>query len=460
MVTISAPPAPTIKISSGDGQAARPGAAVRLAPAVLVTKADGSPWAGVVVTFAVAGGGGAVAGPTQTTGANGIATVGSWTLGAALGPNTLTATAAAAGVYGNPVSFSALGMDMQTMSGGAGNHSCGIAIDNRTYCWGQNNWGQLGDGTAIDRYQPTPIVDDPTVASLAAGMFATCGLSPKGQAYCWGSGAYLSYPWRPTPVGGALRFTTLSPGTFSVCGVATDGAGYCWGANYNGQLGDGSKTTRPTPTPVAGGLQFINLVVGDKHGCGVTTAGEAYCWGTNQYGALGDGTTTDHLLPAPVATTERFTRLSLGNYYTCGLTTSGEAYCWGAGGLGNGTGGVELRPTKVVGGHTFTALITGAGHTCGLTPSGAAYCWGAASKGQLGIGPTVSNSIDTPVPVSGGFLFQELAAGWEHTCGLTSGGTAYCWGDNDNGQLGDGTTTTRWVPTGVIGGLQFLVAGP
>lgn len=456
----ASPGAPTIVISSGDGQAARPGAAVPIAPSVLVTRADGSPWTGVVVTFAVTGGGGTVTGPTQTTGANGVATVGGWTLGAALGPNTLTATAAVTGLSGNPVSIAALGMDIQTVSGGAGNHTCGVASNGKTYCWGENNWGQLGDGSAIDRYQPTAILNDPGLASLASTFFATCGLTPKGQAYCWGSGSWLSYPWSPTPVGGGLRFVTLNPGTFSVCGLATDGVGYCWGANYNGQLGDGTTTARSTPTPVAGGLQLMNLVVGDKHGCGVTNTGEAWCWGSNQYGMLGDGTTTDHLLPAPVATTQRFTMLSLGNWHTCGLNAAGEAYCWGVNGLGNGTGATELQPAKVVGGHTFTTLTSGAAFTCGLTPSGAVYCWGMATKGELGIGPTMAISIDTPVPVTGGLLFQQIAVGWEHSCGLTAGGTAYCWGDNDNGQVGDGTTVTRWVPTPVMGGLQFRVAGP
>ncbi len=454
------PSTASIVISSGDGQAARPGATVAIAPSVLVTRADGSPWPGVSVSFAVTGGGGAVTAPTQITGVNGIATVGGWTLGATLGANSLTATAAAPGLAGNPVSINALSMDIQTISGGGGNHTCAIASNGKTYCWGENNWGQLGDGSAIDRHQPTPLLNDPGLASLAATMFSTCGLTPRGQAFCWGSGAYLSYPWSPTPVGGALRFVTLNPGTFSVCGLGTDGVGYCWGANYNGQLGDGTTTPRSTPTAVAGGLHFINLVVGDKHGCGVTTTGEAWCWGTNQYGTLGDGTTTDHYLPAPVATTERFTMLSLGNWHSCGLNTAGEAFCWGVNGLGNGTGATELQPARVVGGHTFTTLTSGAAFTCGLTPSGAVYCWGMATKGELGIGPTMAISIESPVPAIGGLLFQRIAVGWEHSCGLTASGTAYCWGDNDNGQVGDGTTITRWAPTPVLGGLQFQVTGP
>ncbi len=453
-------PAPTARmvIVSGDSQVAAPNAAVPIPPAVLVTRADGSPWAGVVVTFAVSGGGGAVTGATPTTGMDGIATVGSWILGATPGSNALTATAADSGIQGSPVTFTAAGLGPHPMAAG-GFHACGVASGGATYCWGLNNWGQLGDGTYLARHEPTPVLGAPPFVTLTAGLYFTCGLTADGTAYCWGNTGATTY-FGPGQVGGALRFTSLSAShSFSTCGLATDGTAYCWGENYWGQLGDGTTNRRTEPTPVTGGLTFTTLVAGYSHSCGLTQAGELYCWGSNEWGQLGDSTMTDRLVPTPVATTLRFAKLTLGKLHTCALTPLGEAYCWGTGEMGDGTSGTRPAPVKVLGGLTFTTLTTGAIHTCGLTTAGAAYCWGQGTKGQLGLG-TLPNWVYVPKPVAGGLTFHDIVGGWEFTSAITTDGVAYAWGENSDGQLGDGTTSNRISPTPVIGGLQFLGGAP
>jgi len=181
----------------------------------------------------------------------------------------------------------------------------------------------------------------------------------------------------------------------------------------------------------------------------------AYCWGSNGYGQLGDGTVgTNRSAPVDVSGGRAFTALVAGSNHTCGLVSGGTTYCWGSnlfGQLGDGTSGYgtdRTAPVAVSGGRTFTALVAGGYHTCGLVSGGTAYCWGGNYSGQLGDG-TTSQQL-APVEVSDGRVFTALVAGGNQTCGLVSGGTAYCWGDNSFGELGDGTSgTNRRSPVAV-----------
>jgi alpha-tubulin suppressor-like RCC1 family protein len=151
-----------------------------------------------------------------------------------------------------------------------------------------------------------------------------------------------------------------------------------------------------------------------------------------------------------------FQSISAGAGHTCGLTADGTAYCWGVnykGQLGDGTmGGRRNSPAAVAGGLVFTYISAGAEHTCGLTTDGVAYCWGDNNNGRLGDGTTTSRP--RPVAVARGLVFRAIA-GNEHTCGLTRDGAAYCWGPNTFGRLGDGSTNSRLSPVAVSRGLVF-----
>ena len=250
----------------------------------------------------------------------------------------------------------------------------------------------------------------------------------------------------------------VSAGEGDSCGLTTGGNGYCWGDNFRGQLGDGTTTGRLTPVLVSGSLSFALLSALSDHTCGITTGGDTYCWGLNDQGQLGDGTTTDRVTPVLVSGGLSFASLSSGENHTCGLTTGGIAYCWGRndlGQLGDGTTTERLTPVLVSGGLSFASLNAGGGqgHTCGLTTGGEAYCWGRNFDGQLGDGTTTNRLA--PVLVSSGQSFTALSAGGFHSCGVTTGGDAYCWGENFFGELGDGTTTDRLTPVLVSGSLSF-----
>src|SRR5438067_2118836 len=224
--------------------------------------------------------------------------------------------------------------------------------------------------------------------------------------------------------------------------------------------GDGA----PTSPPGATGLAWAAVSAGFEHTCGLTTAGAAYCWGQGYAGKLGDGSTSDRSSPVLVAGGARFVSLSAGGHHTCAVTAAGAAYCWGYNvygqlGVGTTTGpescatanpdvtvDCSVAPAPVAGGISFAAVSAAAG---------AAYSWGSNDEGDLGDGTTTQRL--TPVPVASDVRFAALARGIAngHTCGVTAAGAAYCWGSNRTGQLGDGTTTQRLTPVPVASSVPF-----
>jgi len=347
-------------------------------------------------------------------------------------------------------------------------HTCGVTTDGAAYCWGDNFSGQLGEGTspaAWYRSSPAPVAGGLRFTMISTGVWHTCGVTPGGAAYCWGDNFFGQLGdgtsvarATPVPVAGGLRFAAVSAGSFHTCGVTASGAAYCWGDNQNGQLGDGTTDRRTTPVPVKGAFTFTTISAGHAHTCGVISSGVAVCWGDDGSGQLGDGTpgAADHALyrpyPTPVVGVRGFARVSAGNVHTCGTTTHGAAYCWGYnvwGQLGDGTTTQRSMPARVTGRLRFSVVDAGSYFSCGVTISGAAYCWGENLDGELGDGTTVSQS--SPVPVAGGLDFAAVRAGWYHVCGrMKTGAGTYCWGYNAHGQLGEGTTVSGLTPVPVV----------
>ena len=253
----------------------------------------------------------------------------------------------------------------------------------------------------------------------------------------------------PVPVSGGLTFAQLSAAGFHVCGRTTAGAAYCWGTNYYGEGGSVSSGNLLVPTPVGGGRVFVQLATGWYHSCGRTAAGAVYCWGNNSRGELGNGTQTPSTAPVLVGGGLTFVDIDAGDSHTCGRTSAGPTYCWGAndqGQLGNGTiSSWELTPVPVATSATFVKLTMGGYFSCGTVANGSAFCWGGNDAGQLGNG-SIGQPSPSPVPVSGGVSFTSLTASWQSICGRSSIGTIYCWGDNSYGQLGNGGLSPSATP--------------
>jgi alpha-tubulin suppressor-like RCC1 family protein len=374
----------------------------------------------------------------------------------------------------------AVALTFRQVSGGT-HHTCGVTTGNRAYCWGTNVSGELGDGTGNSSRRPVAVAGGLSFRHVSTGNYHTCGVTTEDRAYCWGgNGGRLgdgsnSNSATPVAVVGGLRFREVSAGPHHTCGVTTDDKAYCWGINNQAQLGDGTTIDRSAPVAVAGGLRFRHVSAGgdvsraagdigggpsDSYTCGVTTSDRAYCWGNNFYGQLGDGS-ADFFHPTPFAVAGglRFRNVSAGGRHACGVTTDNLAYCWGSnfrGQLGMGTGGGQsLTPVAVAGGRRFVRVSAGRGHTCAVNPFDRAFCWGANSRGQLGDGTTTDRPA--PVRVLGGVFFRQVSASkLQHTCGVTPDNVGYCWGRNDDGELGDGTLLTHRKPNPIAGPIGSL----
>jgi len=363
--------------------------------------------------------------------------------------------------------------DLQAAIAAGGYHTCALK-GGQVYCWGQNNYGQLGDGTTTQRITPTLVADgamgNSGVTAVAAGGYHTCALK-GGQVYCWGRNFFgqlgdgtTTQRITPTLVAdgamGNSGVTAVAAGWAYTCALK-GGQVYCWGYNGNGRLGDGTTTDRNTPTLVAdgemgnSGVTAIAAAEGG-HTCALK-GGQVYCWGRNGKGQLGDGTTTDRNTPVAVTNMgSGVTAIAAGAYHTCALK-GGQVYCWGRndeGQLGDGTTTDRNTPVAVTNmGSGVTAIAAGSFHTCALK-GGQVYCWGWNEYGQLGDGTTTDRT--TPTLVANGAMGNSgvtaVAAGGRHTLGLKDTTCLFAWGRNDYGQLGDGTTTNSDTPVQVSGG--------
>ncbi|HSR92224.1 MAG TPA: hypothetical protein VLK88_13035 [Gemmatimonadales bacterium] len=308
------------------------------------------------------------------------------------------------------------------------------------------------------------------VASIAAGSGHSCAVTVDGVGFCWGDnieGALgdnsFTNRLTPTAIAGGHTFSQISAGRLYSCALTGAGAAWCWGRNAAGALGNGTTASDSVPQPVSGGMVFQVITTGTGGGrqtCAINSASKAYCWGADGSGQLGNGAPIAAVsTPDAVQSLGTWTQLAAGAFYSCGVRTSGAAFCWGEDGfgqLGNGAPKTNTnQPSAVIGGLLFTQVAPGQVHTCGLVTGGAAYCWGANLNGRLGQDTVTTTESLTPLAVTGGLTFTSLVSGESFSCGLTAGGAAYCWGYNVSGQLGNGSTDNATTPTPVAGGLSF-----
>ncbi len=418
---------------------------------VRVLDNQGQPLPGVAVAWSVAGGG-SLSATSSVTDAAGTARV-AWEFAAVQAPQTATATADTLPPL--TVTRTAHGLAGVQVATGY-DHSCLLTAAGAAYCWGDNQAGELGDGTTTSHATPVRVQTRFRFSRLAIADLATCGLTATGAAYCWGDNQRGSVGdgtstnrVNPTAVSGGLSFTGLAGGGSHFCGVTAAGAAYCWGNNELYQLGDGTPTDRHVPTYSAG-VTVADINTATTHTCGWTAAGVAYCWGADAHGEIGDGTVIPiQAGPSQVSGGLTFGRLTLGEGHTCAVVL-GAGYCWGDnsyGQLGDGTTTQRAVPVAIGGALPFTLLGGGLGHSCGLTTAGQIYCWGNNLYGQLGDGTIADHHV--AAPIGGNHQFKTLSVGGLQGCALETTGRAWCWGDNTNGILGDGTTSTRLLPTAV-----------
>ena len=397
----------------------------------------------------------------------------------------------------------------------------------------------LASASCTDPSGPVPASTD-RFASISAGSMLVCGVGLDGYAYCWGGNEYgqVGSPSRSQCIGGGLeqipcatrpqrvglqeQLTAVSAGAFHACALTADGTAYCWGANYDGQLGRGASGGKFSPGRVVAPVKFSQIVAQWRHTCALDINGVVWCWGLNEYGQLGRGTNDvePHPASAQIGSDLRFTSLGKGlAHHTCGIAVTGGAWCWGVNqdeSLGTSTTEKCLsnpyrfygdlcatRPVRALPDLALDSITSGDMHGCARTSSGEWTCWGSATNGNLGIGlpqdcvttvdgieyhrpcnrdrlPVVGSAsftemhagsgftcavdldkqgwcwggpvpfgslgtgiaehtTDVPVQVAGDILFTQLSVGGYNVCGLDASGAAWCWGYARSGAIGDGT---------------------
>ena len=344
-------------------------------------------------------------------------------------------------------------------------HACVIKLG-RPMCWGNNTYGQAGDGTLLHATYPTNLFHLYGATSVATGNVHTCAVI-HGGAKCWGDagggklGNGLStYAVRPVDVVGlGSPLSAIVAGNMQTCGLTPTGAVKCWGGTYFG-----INPTFPDGDPGAGGESpnipelssgVTALALGDVHACALLATGGVRCWGGNLYGQLGVGYTSGPIYTATapldvVGLSSGARAITAGIGHSCALMQTGGVKCWGSGALGTVPSSSPV-PVDVVGlPQDVIAIASGATHSCALSAAGAVRCWGANFHGEIGNGTKVA--APTPVDVVGldsGVV--AISAGNSTTCALLNDGAVKCWGSNFGGSLGIGTLDDATVPTAVVG---------
>ncbi len=366
----------------------------------------------------------------------------------------------------------------QPFAGGS-NHTCALSSDGQVLCWGLNTSGQIGDGTTTNRAVPTAVAGLPNAVAVAAGGSYSCALLHDGRVKCWGDNSFgqlgngtftpTALPAFVTGIGGAsMPAIAITAGAMHACAVLSDGTAKCWGRNTEGEIGDGTTTHRNVPVAVPGLSALLAMSAGSSHTCAINLAGEALCWGANANGQLGDGTLTARLSPVPVSNIAHgqprlAIGISAGRSHTCahflsgpsigGAQALGGVACWGANSRGQ-VGVPSLNPNfttpaTVASVANVKDIAVNGDHSCALLASGTLRCWGENLEGEAGNGTSGGSGTAALTPSLTGV--RALAVGYYHTCAVLSNGTAECWGRNTQGQLGNGTTTTQLLPAAVSG---------
>jgi alpha-tubulin suppressor-like RCC1 family protein len=338
--------------------------------------------------------------------------------------------------------------------------------DVNLYAWGINTDGRLGDNTTSTRSSPVSVVGTFTDwTQVSAGSLHSLALRADGTLWAWGSNTNgrlgdNSITSRSSPVsvvGGFTDWIQVNAGNSHNIALRANGTAWAWGSNANGRLGDNTTTSRSSPVSVVGGFtDWTQASAGDSHSLGVRANGTLWAWGYNLNGRLGDNTVTSRLSPVSVVGGfSDWVQSSAGGAHSLAVRANGSLWAWGSnsfGRLGDNTITSRSSPVSVVGGFTdWTQVSAGFAHSLAVRANGSAWAWGANSEGRLGDNSITSRS--SPVSVVGGFTdWIQVDSRGTHALGVRANGTLWAWGANASGQLGDDTITSRRSPVSVVGG--------
>jgi alpha-tubulin suppressor-like RCC1 family protein len=372
---------------------------------------------------------------------------------------------------------------------GAGyNFTFAVGKDNSLWAWGNNSYGQLGDGTTNNQSSPeqikslvtvsqpilqpgegTVLIDKARQVPLAAGESTTFAVK-NNRLYGWGDNTFgqlgdstnaaaLS-PEGPSSLQGV---SMVAAGSSHTLAVKSDGTLWAWGQNYFGQLGDGTTENRTSPKQVSVLKGVVAAAAGSNHTVALLNNGTVWTFGDNTYGQLGyDTAAAKRGVPAPVAPLSDIVAVASGANFSLALKNDGTVWAWGDntnGQLGDGTYAAKHLPVQVQGLKDAVAIAAGKNHALALKNDGTVWAWGYNAFGQLGDGTTTNRT--KPVQLTAITGISAISAGAYHSMAVKSDGTVWTWGQDLFGQLGDGMTANQSSPVQVkgISGAVYAAAG-
>ncbi len=342
-------------------------------------------------------------------------------------------------------------------------HSAAVTEDGSLYMWGNNNRGQLGDGTTDEHLIPVRISGLPAVYEAAAGGSHTAVAAENG-IYAWGDNTYgqlgdgtRTRRFSPVKTNLSGQIQHIAAGLSHTAAVRSDGTVYTWGDNASGQLGDGTVTDSVHPAIVSGLPAVQAISAGEAFCAAITEDGEVYTWGDNSYGQLGDGTTQSSALPVQTIDIENVEQISAGKQHAIAVSKANALFAWGSNShyqIGiNRT--KSAQPIAVYRLDQIKTAAAGVHHNLAVREDGTVVAWGYNNFGQLGTGTNIN--YGDPVRIPNLTDVQSVAAGYYHSLALKGDGTVYAWGQNLYGQLGTGKTGNSAPPT-IVPGLTDIVA--
>ncbi len=344
------------------------------------------------------------------------------------------------------------------------NHTCAIKADDSLWCWGRNNYGQIGanvDSLHENLYfTPNPVLPKDSWQEVSSGSFHSCGIQTDGSLWCWGNNESgqigdgtnenRNLPAKIMP---GSKWKKVSAGSDHSCGIQADGSLWCWGNNRFATLGDGTLTDREAPTLIDKNNEWVTISAGNYVTCGITKEGKLWCWGYGHWGLFSPrqsyATHPKEVIP-PKKNLGTWLNVALKKDHICAISSKNHLFCWGlnsSGQIGNGHDYAIRQPVLVAKESDWKDIATSAAqcsHTCGIKSDRSLWCWGKNSDGQLGLGNYIFQQH--PVPIAQGRTWQSIALA-RHTCGILLDGSLWCWGINEHYQLGTGDKTIRLLPT-------------